>query len=71
MKPARVKAEKERIARIRLRKIARQIPDNESFVTILLQMPNKPFRREFYARIRRYLKFEPVALEALDYEHES
>lgn len=65
MKPKQVKAETERLAALRLRKLARQIPDNAKLVNILLQY-DKPFRRDFYNRVKPYLKFEPAALEIIN-----
>ena len=66
MKPAQIKAEKERRAKAQFRKWARRIPDNAALANILLGFPEKPFRREFYFRIKPLLKFEAIQLEAID-----
>ena len=68
MKPAREKAEKERLAKVKLRKYARQIPDNAVLTNILLSFPENPFRRQFYNQIRPFLKFDPVPLETINHE---
>ncbi len=65
MKPARLKAEKERQAKVRLRRWAQRIPDNETFIKIMLQFPEAPFRRDFYRKTAPYLKFKPVPLEEI------
>lgn len=65
-KPAHQKAETERIAKVRFRKWARRIPDNAALANILLGFQDKPFRREFYWRIKPLLKFDPIPLEAID-----
>lgn len=66
VKPARAKAEKERLAKVTLRKYARMIPDNAKLAQILLQFPDKPFQRDFYYKLRPHLRFEPIPLEAIN-----
>jgi len=66
MKPARAKAEKERLAEVKFRKLIRRVPDNATFVSILLGFDDKPFRADFYRRAVPYLKFEPIPLEAVN-----
>lgn len=65
MKPAQLKAEQERLAKVKLRKMARRIPDNAVLANILLSF-ERPFRVDFYNRIVPHLKFDPIPLEALD-----
>ena len=69
VKPARMKAEKERQAKVKLRKWARRIPNNAAFMNVLLSFTDKPFRRQFYDRIIPYLKFKPIPLETLNHEN--
>lgn len=64
MKPKQIAAETERLAKVRLRKYARRIPDNATLLNILLGL-EKPFRYDFYHRIRPHLRFEPIPLEAI------
>ena len=66
MKPAQIRAEKERRARAQFRKWARRIPDNAALANILLGFPEKPFRAEFYRRVVPLLNFKAIPLEAID-----
>lgn len=66
MKSNYLKVEKERLAKVKLRRWARRIPNNAALVNILNGFPDKPFRRQFYNRIKPLLRFEPVPLEVLD-----
>lgn len=65
MKPAQAKAREEREAKKKLRTWARRIPDNASFINILSGF-EPPFRRDFYHRVRPYLRFEPIPLEQIN-----
>ena len=65
MKPHQLKAERERRAKVKMRDMARRIPNNEVLARMLLQM-EKPFRHEFMRVIRPHLKFIPIRLEVLD-----
>jgi hypothetical protein len=67
MKPSRVCAEKERRAKVELRKLARKIPDNASLTKILSQFET-PFQRDFYYRVLPFLRFKPVPLEVISHE---
>lgn len=66
MKPSRIAAEKERLARVRLRRWARRIPGNAELANILAGFPEKPFRSQFYYRILPHLRFVPLKLEELE-----
>ncbi len=66
MKSHQRKNEKERRAKVEFRQFIRKIPDNEMLTKILMEIPDKPFRRDFFYRALRYLKFVPNPLEALD-----
>jgi hypothetical protein len=64
VKPKQFAAEKERLAKARLRKYARQIPDNETLLNILLGL-EKPVRYNFYYKVKPHLRFDPIPLEAI------
>lgn len=66
MKAAKLKAEQERLAKVKMRKWARRIPDNAMFAKIIRQFPELPFRADFYRNITPYLKFTPVPLEQIN-----
>ena len=65
MKPSQIKAGEERRAKVKLRRLARKIPDNARLINILLQF-EPPFRVHFYAKVQPYLKFKPVPLEEIN-----
>ena len=66
MKPNRIAAEKERKAKVRLRRMARSIPDNATLTRIVMSFPERPFRADFYRRIAPNLKFKPLPLEVIE-----
>ncbi len=65
MKPAQSKAERERLAKIKMRRWVRQIPDNAALMNLLLQM-EKPFRADFLRVATPFLKFKPISLEVVN-----
>ena len=65
MKPARAKAEAERRAKIELRKFARMVSDNAKLTNIILKL-DRPTGSALYRKMRPYLRFEPIALEAIN-----
>lgn len=66
MKPGYLKREKERQAKVKLRRMARSIPDNATLIRIILAFPERPFRKDFYRRIVKDLRFTPVSLEVIE-----
>jgi hypothetical protein len=64
VKTQQEKARKERLAERDFRKYVRLIPDNAKFINILLQL-HPTLRAAFYQKAKKYLRFEPVALEAI------
>lgn len=65
MKPSQLKAEHERLAKVKLRKMARSIPDNARLTNILLRFDG-PFQRDLYSRLVPHLKFKAAPLEAIN-----
>ena len=65
MKPARIKAERERLANIKFRQMIRRIPDNAALTNILLRF-EEPFRSIWYHRAAPLLKFKAVPLETIN-----
>ncbi len=65
MKPHQLKAEKERRAKVKMRELARKIPNNEALVRILLGL-EKPLRADFYRIVSKHVRFVPIRLEALN-----
>ena len=65
MKPAQVKAHQEREAKKKLRTWSRRIPDNAALINIMAQFEG-PFRRDFYYRVKPYLRFSPLSLEVIN-----
>lgn len=64
-KPARLRAETERLAEVKMRKFARAIPDNAKLINILLRLES-PMARDLYSKLKPHLKFEPVSLEVVN-----
>jgi len=65
MKPSRAKAEKERLAKVRMRHIARLINDNAHLINILAGM-EKPLSRDFLRVVTPFLRFKPAPTEFLE-----
>lgn len=65
MKPARIKAERDRRANVEMRKWARRIPDNAKLINIMARCEG-PLRRDLYQKLRPYLRFSPIPLEELN-----
>ena len=63
-KPQRIRAESDRLAKVRLRGFARRIPNNSALVNMLAQFEG-PFRRDFFLRIKPFLRFKPESWEVL------
>jgi hypothetical protein len=70
MKPAKLKAERERRAKIEFRKLARQIPDNEKLKEIVLKLADqRPIQEGFYRNVVPFLKFAPIPLQEIRNEN--
>jgi benzoyl-CoA reductase/2-hydroxyglutaryl-CoA dehydratase subunit BcrC/BadD/HgdB len=56
MKPARIKAERERKAKREFYKIARKIPNNAVLSNILLSIQDQPIREGFLRNVKPHLR---------------
>ena len=67
MKPAKLKAERERKAKIEFCKLARRIPDNEALKEIVLKLADqRPVQEGFYRNIVPFIqKFTPLSLREI------
>ena len=70
MKPAKLKAERERKAKIEFRRLARRIPDNEALKEIVLKLADqRPVQEGFFRNIAPHLKFTPIPLQEIRNEN--
>lgn len=66
MKPERIRAERERKAKIEFRRLARRIPDNESLKEIVLKLADqRPIQEGFFRNIVPHLRFQAIPLEEI------
>ena len=66
MKPAKLKAERERKAKIKFRKLARRIPDNDALKEIVLKLADqRPVQEGFYRNIVPHVRFAAITLQEI------